>query len=122
MAAQRGMSREEFWDSLQADIDALPTVEDKRRRGIPMNTDALPAAHSVVVEAARSRKMSLSAYVRRAAYAMACRDLGLPLAEVLERDPRVSRDTGLALSDPTGTRFGRWEIERLVGDVEPDPG
>ena len=47
---------------------------------------------------------------------MAAHDLQIPLTHLLERDPRMARDTGFSVPDPDGTRFGFWEIERLVGE------
>lgn len=111
-----GLSREERVASLLADIDALPATRRNRRRDIiPSDTDFLPRAYGVVLEAARVRRLSLAAYIRRAVYAMACHDLNLPLSEVLEIDPRMSRETGFPVDDPEGRKFGPWEIEKLKG-------
>jgi hypothetical protein len=85
-----------------------------------MTTDLLPGALGLVQEAARVRRLSTAAYLRRCALAMACHDLDIPFSDALARDSRLSRETGFAVDDPDGTKFGRWEIERLVGDVEPD--
>ena len=107
--------REGWRESIAAAIDGLPTAQQRRRPNVtPVSTDFLPGGLGVIVKAAKARRLSLSAYVRRAAYAMAARDLGLPLVDVLARDPRMSRDTGFSVDDPDGTKFGPWEIEGLV--------
>lgn len=113
-------------DTLRAEIAALPT----RRASDPPNAaavsvDMLLPAYSVVIEAAKARRMSIPAFVRRAAYAMAAHDLDIDLVAVLARDPRLTRDTGFAIVDPDGTKLGVWEIARLFGeevDREHGPG
>lgn len=108
--------------SLKAAIDALPARRvSQATDAIKSQTDFIFGAYGIVVEAARGRRLSVAAYIRRAAYAMACHDLGIPLSEALERDPRMARETGFAVADPDGTKFGRWEIAALVGEeVSPD--
>jgi len=114
-----GLSREERAASLIADIDALPASRRNERAGAArVDTDFILAAYSIVRQAARERRMSVQAYVRRAVYAMACHDLGVPVTVAFEIDPRVTRDNGFGVSDPDGTRYGSWEIEHLRG--EPD--
>lgn len=103
--------------SVAAAVAELPTAQ---RRGAtdaaPVAIDILPGAYGAVLTAARARRVSVASYVRRAALAMAAHDLQVPLAHLLERDPRMARETGASMPDPTGTRFGFWEIERLVGE------
>lgn len=111
----KGFSEEERRASILADIDALPPRRTGKRPDIvKVQTDFLEEGHQIVLEAAKDRRVSLPAYIRRAAYAMACQDLGIPLQAALDRDPRMARDTGLSVPDPTGERFGQWEIEGLV--------
>lgn len=101
-------------DSLLAAIAALPEARTSDRpEVIKAHTDFLPGAFGIVVEAAKDRKMSLAAYIRRAAYAMACHDLELPLSDAITRDPRVTRETGYPIDDPDGVKFGPWEIDSL---------
>lgn len=107
--------REGWRDSVRAALDSVPDARQNRRRGAEaVTTDFLPGGYGAIVRAAKARRLSLAAYVRRAAYAMAAHDLGLPLSDLIDRDPRMSRDTGFAVEDPDGTKFGPWEIERLV--------
>ncbi len=73
-------------------------------------------AWGILLQAARARRMSVAAYVRRSALAMASHDLGIPITEAFARDSRVTRETGYSVDDPAGTKFGLWEIERLVGE------
>lgn len=102
---------------LRAEIAALPRVKTSRRATtVTVATDYRLGAYGIVIEAAKARRMSVATYIRRAAYAMACHDLGVPLSDALTRDPRVARETGVAFSDPEGTRFGEWEIARLYGE------
>lgn len=118
MSRKRGpaMSREDRLASLEADIDALPrTRRSERVNAVRMDVDFLLAPYSIIRAAAHERRLSVTAYVRRATYAMACHDLGIPLSEALTRDPRVARENGFGVDDPEGTIFGSWEIERLRG-------
>lgn len=111
------LSKEDRVASLLADIDALPRSRRNDRPGtVRVDTDLMISVYSIVREAAKVRRITVAAYMRRAAMAMACHDLGLDLSEALTRDPRVSRDTGFATTDPEGTIFGPWEIERLRGE------
>lgn len=104
-------------ESLLAEIDALPAARGNRRRDVVViQTDARGAAHSVVLEAAKRRRLSIAAYVRRAAYAMAAYDLKIPLTEVLEIDSRMTRENGYAVDDPDGDKFGLWEIESIADE------
>jgi hypothetical protein len=103
-------------ESLLAAIAALPERRTTDRPGtVKASTDFLPGAYGIVVEAAKGRRMSLAAYLRRAAYAMACHDLDLPLSDALSRDPRVTRESGFAVDDEEGVKFGPWERGSLKG-------
>ena len=116
-------TRAERDDSLRAAINALPASRrNGRAEAILATTDFLPGTMGIVIEAAKGRRLSVAAYLRRAALAMACHDLQIPLSEALTRDPRVTRETGYAVEDPDGVRFGAWEIERLVGEGVSDDG
>lgn len=106
-------------ESVLAAIAALP---ERRESKVPtaekVATDFDGGGYGIIVEAAKIRRLSLSAYLRRSAYAMACHDLDIPFSVAMARDSRVSRDTGVPFPDPDGTRFGVWEIEGLVGEDE----
>lgn len=106
--------RAERDETLKAAIAGLP--RSGSGRGVGVTTDFLPGAIGMVHEAARARRMTSAAYMRRAALAFAAHDLGLPLSDALERDPRVTRETGFSVRDPEGTKFGHWEIEGLVDE------
>lgn len=102
---------------VRADVAALPP----RRGGddaetTKLNTDLRLGAFSIVREAARLRRISIPAFVRRAALAMACYDLGLPFSDALREDPRVTNLNGFPIDDAAGTRFGVWEIAALNGE------
>lgn len=110
-------------EMLLAEIAAIParrtTMADD---AIKVQVDFLDTAHGIVAIAARMRRMSVAAFIRRAAYAMACHDLDIPLSDALTRDPRVARENGFPVSDPEGRIFGRWEIEKLVGEEAESDG
>lgn len=114
-------AREERKQSLLAAIAGLPQSRSGDKPGSTKVTfDTMDAAYSVVLQAAKARRMSVAAYARRAAMAMAAHDLHLPLTEVVERDPRISRENGFTLDVPLDKpTFGLWEIERLIGE-EPE--
>lgn len=115
-----GLSPEDRVKSLLADIEALPARRTGKRADIvKVQTDFVDSGHEIIVQAALDRRISIPAYVRRAAYAMACHDLDIPLSTALERDPRMARNTGLSVPDPAGNRFGPWEIESLRDAPRP---
>ncbi len=107
--------REVDWrEVVAANVDALP----KRRSTIPedatkVTVDFRGGVHGFLLEAARSRGLSLAAYVRRAALAVAAHDVGVATAALTGLDPRVSRETGFSVSDPGATMFGPWQIEGM---------
>lgn len=102
-------------DSLRASVADLPRTTD---RATAVQADFLPGAHGIIIEAAKARRVAVASYLRRAALAMACHDLGIPFSDALERDPRISNLMGAGIDDPEGIRFGAWEILRLVGEDE----
>jgi len=113
-------THEEKIATLRAEIADLPDRKGGDRRGATKGTtDFMPGALGMVIKAAKGRRMSLAAYLRRSALAMACHDLGVPLSDALKFDPRVTRESGFAVDDPDGTQFGNWEIERLYGEEVP---
>lgn len=103
--------------SLLAAINALPSSGHGGKALLGRTeVDFMVGAYSIIREAARLRRVSVPAFIRRAAYAMACYDLGMPLSDALERDPRMARENGFAIDDPEGLRFGVWEIAQLIGE------
>jgi hypothetical protein len=106
------LSAEDRRASLLADIDALPTSRRGDRPGVVrQEVDFVLAAYSAVRAAAALRRLSVSAFVRRAAYALAAADLGLPVTDLTKRDPRVARENGFAVDDPDASTFGSWDVE-----------
>lgn len=104
--------------TLRAEIAALPAKKNGTRPdAVALGADVLRPAYPLIVEAARARRMSVQAYVRRAALAFATHDLEIPFQAALDRDARVTRETGFALIDADGSRFGPWEIESLRGEA-----
>lgn len=108
--------RPEWVDSLRATLADLPEPRVNRRPdAFTVTADFLPGAAGAVIKAAGARRLSPTAYVRRAALAMAAHDLGVPLTDLLQRDPRMSRQSGHPIADPKGDRFGPWCITGLTG-------
>lgn len=104
-------------DMVRADVAALPDSRRPRESDlVKATTDFRLGAHTAVTQAARLRGVTVAAYLRRAAYAMAAHDLGLGLHELTSRDDRMANGTGYSIPDPHGTRFGVWEIESLRGE------
>lgn len=97
-------------------------VGKKPRRIISVNwSDVL---FMVVNRAAKKRGISKSAYVRRAAVALACHDLGLDYAKVMEGEAGTL-PYGKGGGKPeeigeskNGMGYGQWAIRALEG--EPD--
>lgn len=103
--------------TLRAEVNALPNSDTGP--GDPVSAgqiDFIPGAYGAVMRAAGERRISVASFARRATYAMAAYDLRIPLQDLIDRDPRMTRNTGFAVPDPKMTRFGLWEIERLIGD------
>lgn len=111
-------------ERMRADIAALPArdIGYDHPDAIAVPVDFLMGPHGMLLGAARRRRVSVVAYVRRATYAMVAKDLGIPLAELTRRDPRMSRETGFGIRDPEATKFPGWEIEALAGDDNDEPG
>lgn len=107
------MSDAGWRESILAAVDDLPGTVDQ---ATTIYVDMMPGANGILIEAAKTRQVAVGAYIRRAALAMACHDLGLPFSDALERDPRISNSRNSPIPDPDGIRFGPWEIERLVGE------
>jgi hypothetical protein len=93
---------------LRAEIAALPGR--KGSRGTTVAVDFRSGAYGALIAAAKARRMSVPAYIRRAAYAMAAHDLGIDVRDLFVRDPRVSRET----------KFGSWAITGLAGKDSAD--
>jgi hypothetical protein len=104
------LTPEQITESLIADIDALPRAARSR---VEVRFEIPESTMSIILAAARGRRLSAFTYVKRAAYAMACFDLGLPVLDALQRDPTVARENGFSVSDPGGVKFGQWQIAAL---------
>lgn len=100
--------------SVKAAIAALPTSKKPDVRHVSLEIP--DSVWSYVHKAAVSREIQPGSYLRRAAYAMLAYDLGIPVTELFERDPGVTRYTGAKIQDPQGTKFGSWQIEEAQGD------
>lgn len=69
----------------------------------------------LLIAAAEKRGLSLSAYVRRAAFAFVVSDLGLDWIELMRDEPRI-RQLGEFSADPEraeGFGYGAWKITTL---------
>lgn len=101
-------------DAVAADVDALP----ERRSTTPKDStkvtvDFRGGVYGFLLEAARSRRLSVAAYVRRATMAMVAHDIGAGVRALTRLDPRMSRENGFGVSDPEAEIFGPWEIKEL---------
>lgn len=104
-------------ETLRAEIAALPARKTSDpAMSTAISVDMLRPAYAIVIEAAKARRMSVPAYIRRAAYAFAAHDLEIDLLDVLARDPRLTRDSGFPIVDPEGTKLGVWKIAGLTGE------
>lgn len=114
------LSPEERRKSLLAAISSLPPSSNAGRR---MFKTPIPEDAAILVgRAARGRRMTVESYLRRAAYAMAAHDLDIPVTDILEIDPSVTRRESVVVQDADGSRFGSWEIEGLVEDESSTEG
>lgn len=115
-------------------LDRIEASRFNKRPSRMISVNWNETLYRIVKHAAEERGISMSAYVRRAAAAMACYDLGLDYYTVM-KDERGTRGYGqrggnaddIAVSSQ-GRGFGLWEIKELEderpadSDVEVDPG
>lgn len=102
-------------DTVRADVDALLSdAPQVTRKYDTFAGNIEPEAMAFVHRAAQARRMSTASYFRRAVMAFAAHDAGIPFSEILEIDPRVTRETGFGVTDIDGTGFGPWEILELA--------
>lgn len=106
-------------ESMKAQINSLPTAASASRpEAVDIRLDVLPGAYGAILQAASARRVTVASFMRRAALAMAAHDLEIPLRELVERDPRMARDINMGVDDPTGRRFGAWEIAELYPEFQ----
>lgn len=106
--------------SLKAAIDALPKSSSKDSRRLVV--DIPEKLYVKLRKVALAREITPTTYIRRAVYAMMAHDLHIPVARLFRDDPSVKRHTGSVIMDPRGTKYGLWEIDRLVDDDESAQG
>lgn len=85
----------------------------RTRRSIGVNFT--PDLQRIVLASARERDMSLTAFARRSALAIATFDQGLDWLEVMRNEPRL-RGFGQISEDPQSSRglgHGAWKIVAL---------
>lgn len=102
----------EWYDRLAPRVADL----DEKRGDGARKLRISPAQRSALMEAARLRGMSETAYIRRAVLAFVCHDLGIDWDVMMASEGPVRRAGHSAVYDKTpmrGKGFGRWRIERL---------
>lgn len=100
--------------TLMAEVAAIPESGGSKADVVgAVEIDFLMGAYGAVLQAAAARRISVPAFTRRSAYAMAAHDLNIPLADLIAIDARMTRDSGIPFPDPEMRRFGAWEIEAL---------
>jgi hypothetical protein len=105
-------------EAVKASIAALPASHASAERRVTIAMP--PEVYARLLRAATQRRMSVTAYVRRSAYAMMAHDLGIRVADIFEVDPTVGRDSGGPVPDADGSRFGSWVIVSLDGEEVQD--
>jgi hypothetical protein len=101
-------------ESWQTIIEAQVAASVQRHRRQPRKSTAINLAqeqYNVLLNAARSRDISMAAYLRRAALAFACFDLGLDWDQVMADEPATGGfgNTGV-LQELAGSGAGAWHI------------
>ncbi len=115
-------------------LDRIEASRVNKRPSRMISVNWNETLYGIVKQAAEARGISLSAYVRRAAAAMACYDLGLDFYTVM-KDERGTRGYGQRggradeiAESSQGRGFGLWEIQELAderpadSDAEVDAG
>lgn len=94
-------------------LDKLDAQQKPARRSVAINLD--DEQRSAILHAAEARGLSMAAFVRRAALAIAVHDLELDWDALNANEPRVRGYDDLA-GDPIragGRGFGPWKITGL---------
>ncbi len=109
-------------------LDRIEASRINKRPSRMISVNWNDTLYLVVKNAARMRGISLSAYVRRAAVAMAVYDLGLDYFTVM-KDERGTRGYGDRGGNPEeiaasaqGRGYGSWEIKELEDDRSAEGG
>jgi hypothetical protein len=104
-------SKQPSWQELlQSKLDRPPAGT----RTSAIRTNA--AIDKAIKDAAANRNMSVTAYIRRAAVAMAVYDLGLEWDAVMSDEPGFGvfgENPGRAVIRPEGHGFGPWKIREV---------
>ena len=113
------MPEAEWWSAL----DGQMAQQERRatRRSIAVNYP--PELYGYVSAAARARQMSMTAFQRRAALAIAQADLGFDWLRVMEHEPAISGfETGTLARRVAGLHFGAWHVLDLgeYGDARDE--
>jgi hypothetical protein len=72
------------------------------------------SAAGLVIEAARRRNLSITAYARRALLAFVCHDLDVPWEDVMRDEPGIWHRQSEPPEARGGKGHGPWKIMRLV--------
>lgn len=108
---RRNDPRLNWRETVKATINAMPPTVSSTKDAHMINVRVPMAVLEALAEAAKGRRLSLNAFLKRSAYAMAAHDLGISVAEFLNADEYVSRDTGAPVKDLSGVTFGPWGID-----------
>lgn len=104
------------WKQIVMDkYDALGVGHQNHRARTSIMVNLMQHNRALMVEAARQRDMSMSAYVRRSALAVASYDLGIPWGEVTA-DERPFRSFGELMIGGVfkgGEGHGPWIINQM---------
>lgn len=103
-------------DLLLGQIDAvLATRKEKKPPHRDFKARMPLSTVQYVIEAAKIREMSVSAYLRRAGLAFVAHDMNLDLAELLEDEPvtRIRYESPNADRQEGGAGHGKWIIGGL---------
>lgn len=102
-------------EELLLDMVAASLPKRAERRSLAVNLT--PPQNSLIQEAARLRNMSLSAFMRRAALAVAAWDSGLTIEEVLVDEQLIApyeANGNARRRRAEEMDLGPWRIERLT--------
>lgn len=94
----------------------VDTVIEDRRASRRTTGIVQPASFVAIINrAARARDMTMGAFMRRSAIAVACHDLGLDWSEIMAEEPAIRNynRSAASVTFTGGSGHGPWQIPRM---------
>lgn len=104
----------EFGDWRDKVVDTV--IEDRRASRRTTGIVQPESFVAIINRAARARDMTMGAFMRRAAMAVACHDLGLDWETVMAEEPAIRNynRSHASVTFTGGSGHGPWQIRRMA--------